>query len=262
MGGFDVIDPRYGPALAAAQRVLGADPRVLRVEVGGSVGASTADAWSDLDLVVVATDDGFESLVAEWPEWMARITPTVFAATPVAPSLINTVTADGLPFDVAVHRGVVFDFPRPDSWFIGGVLHPTLDAVLTHSVAELLRCLCGPFVSSMQRGDHLRNLTVGVPHLLGLLGGVFLAELDAPMPTKQWSAVLTAEQQAAAAALPAVRADRDSMLAFGLALAELIVTRARPEMARRGLAWPTAFAAATTDRLRDALGVDSRGWLH
>jgi hypothetical protein len=262
MGGFDVIDPRYRVVLAAARDVLGTDPRVVHVEVGGSVAAETADEWSDLDLVVVATDDGFESLVAEWPDWLARITPTAFAATPVAPSLINTVTADGLPFDIAVHRGAVFDFPRPDGWFVGGLLHPTLDAAVVHAVDELLRSLCGPFVSSVQRGDHVRNLTVGVPHLLGLLGGLFLAEQDTPMPPKQWSAVLTDEQQAAVAALPAVRAERDSMLAFGLALAELTLARARPELARRGLAWPDAFATATAARLSDVFGIDVGTWLH
>ncbi len=262
MAGFEVVDGRYGDLFAAAQRVLESDPRVLSVTAGGSIAAGTADRWSDLDLVVVATDDGFDSLVADWPTWLAAITPTVFARTPIAPSLINTVTSDGLAFDLAIHKGSVFEFPRPPGWVAGGLQHATLDAALDHAVGELLRGMCGPFVSLVQRDEHLRHVSLGLPHLLGLLTTVFLAELDAPMPAKLWSDVYTDEQLAAVAALPPIAATRDAVIAFGLALAELTVTRARPEFARRALTWPTAFATTTARRLRETLDIDCSDWLH
>ncbi len=261
VGGFDGVDARYVELFAAAQRVLGSDVRVLSVAAGGSIASGTADRWSDLDLVVVATDDGFDSLVADWPSWLAAITPTVFARTPIAPSLINTVTTDGLAFDIAIHKGSVFDFARPSGWFAGGLHHSSLDAALEYSVAELLRGLCGPFISLVERGEHLRHVTTGLPHLLGLLTTVFLAELDAPMPAKLWSDVYTDDQLAAVDALPAISTTRESVIAFGLALGELMLTRARPEFARRDLRWPSEFAATTARRVRLALDIDCSAWL-
>ena len=61
--GDDVLDGQLGRGVAA--RVLSARPT-------GSVADGTAD------------------------QWVAAITPTVFARTPLAPFIINTVTAEGL----------------------------------------------------------------------------------------------------------------------------------------------------------------------
>jgi hypothetical protein len=49
---------------------------------------------------------------------------------------------------------------------------------------------------------HLKHLT-GVPHVLGLLTTVFLAETGTPPPGKIWNQAYTEEQRAAVAALPA-----------------------------------------------------------
>lgn len=262
MTDFDVVDVRYRTLFESAIRVLGADSRVISVEPAGSIGSGTADAWSDLDLVVVARNDGFDSLVADWSTWLGDITPTVFARTPIAPSLINAVTVDGLAFDIAIHNGTVFEFPRPDGWFAGGLLHSSLDAALEHAVAEMLRGMCGPFVSLVQRDEHLRHLSIGLPHLLGLLTTVFLAELDAPMPEKLWSDVYTAEQLDVVASLPPLRAERSSVIEFGLAVAELTVSRARPQFTRRGLQWPDTFAAATSRRMLEVFEIDCSRWLY
>ena len=97
---------------------------------------------------------------------------------------------------------------------------------LEYAVLEQLRGLTGPFISLLQRDEHLRHLT-GVPHLLGLLTTVFLAETGVP-PGKHWNRTFTEEQRAAVAASPPVSATREGVVAFGLGLAELVVTRARP----------------------------------
>ena len=119
MGGLEVVDPRYQALYDDAVAVLGGDGRVAGVEVVGSVGAGTADAWSDLDLCVVTHDDGYASFLDEWPAWLAAITPTVFARTPIAPFVINTVTAEGLTFDVSVYANCAPEFstrPRRMPW--------------------------------------------------------------------------------------------------------------------------------------------------
>ena len=104
MGGMEAIDPRYAALWARAQDVLGADDRVRSVALAGSVATGTADRWSDLDLAVVAHGDTYDALLADWPRWLAEITPTVFARTPVAPMIVNAVTAEGMTLDLVVHR--------------------------------------------------------------------------------------------------------------------------------------------------------------
>jgi hypothetical protein len=86
MGGIDVIDPRYRVLFDRAVQVLGDDHRVRAVAAGGSVGAGTADRWSDLDLIVVTEPDHHDEFIGDWPGWLGRITPTVFARTPCSGS--------------------------------------------------------------------------------------------------------------------------------------------------------------------------------
>ncbi len=264
MGKLEVIDPRYGVLWERAAAVLRGDDRVRSVEISGSVGDGTADAWSDLDLQVVADEDRFDELLADWPAWLADITPTVFARTPIAPFIINAVTADGLTLDIVVFKGEVISFPPPPGYGVGMLSTTRFDDVrdaLEYAVAEQLRGLAGPFISLIERGEHLRHLT-GVPHLLGLLTTVFLAELAAPPPAKHWNRTFTPEQVSAVAALPPVAATRERLVEFGLAVAELTLTRARPQFAAYGLEWPHAFAGVVADRLHDTLDIDARPWLH
>ncbi len=265
MAGLERIDPRYTPIWERAREVLGADDRVLSVALGGSVGAATADRWSDLDLTVVAAAEHHEAFLADRPRWLEAITPTVLVRTPIAPFIINAVTADGLTLDFAVWSGQVIEFPPPKGYAVG-MLSPAryddVSAALEYAVLEQLRGLAGPFITFVQRGEHVQHLT-GVPHLLGLLTTVFLAELDAPpLQGKHWNHTFTEEQLAAAAALPPVSATRDGIVGFGLGLAELMLTRARPLYPAHGLEWPTELAGVAATRLRDELGIDASAWLH
>ena len=52
------------------------------------------------------------------------------------------------------------------------------------------------------------------------------------------------------------------MLTFGLAVAELLVTRARPLYPRYDRRWPKELAQVAADRLEAELGLAVRGWLH
>lgn len=265
MGGIEVIDPRFHAIERRAREVLGGDPRVVSVDVGGSVGAGTADEWSDLDLTVVVSREHHEAFLVEWPVWLAEIVPTVFARTPLAPFVINAVTAEGLTLDLAVWAG---EAPPPFTLapgyavgMLSGTQYPEIGPALEYAVLEQLRGMAGPFISLLQRKEHLRHLT-GVPHLLGLLTTVFLAETGRPMPGKHWNGAYTEEQRAAVAALPPVSATRDGLVAFGMGLAELLVSRARPLFPNYGLTWPADLAAVTAERLRATLGIDTRPWLH
>jgi hypothetical protein len=266
MGGFETVDARYRELYERSVDVLRADERIEDVRVSGSIGAGTADRWSDLDLEIIAADAHRDAVIGDWPVWLAEITPTVFARTPIAPFVINSVTDTGLTFDIAVYSSEVppFRAPEPAPYTVGMLASMRFGAVgdaLEYAVAEQLRGLAGPFISLVQRGEHMRHLT-GVSHLLGLLTTVFLAETGAPAPGKHWNASFTDEQRAAVGALPPVAATRDAIVAFGLAIAELTITRARPLYPRYELAWPADFASVAAMRVRDCLDLDLHAWLH
>lgn len=265
MGGLEVLDPRYQALYERAASVLQADDRVKRVDISGSVGAGTADEWSDLDLEVIAHPDSYDELLGDWPSWLGAITPTVFARTPIAPFVLNTVTDEGLTLDLAVYAGEAPTFPPPTGAYVVGMMSgrrfPDVGDALEYAVAEQLRGLAGPFISLLQRDEHMRHLT-GVPHLVGLLTTVFLAEIGAAPPGKHWNRTFTEEQRHAMAALPPVGATREGIVAFGLGLAEILVTRARPLFATYERTWPAGLADVSAARLRETLGIDASAWLH
>jgi hypothetical protein len=263
MGGIDVIDPRYRVLFERVNEVLSADHRVRSVTPSGSVGAGTADQWSDLDLAVITEPDQHDEFIGDWPNWLERITPTVFARTPIAPFIINTVTDEGLTLDFVIWSGET-PAPRPRTGYPVGFSSTRFGNVrdaLEYAVAEQLRGLAGPFISLIHRGEHLRHLT-GVPHVLGLLTTVFLAETGEVPPAKVWNRTYTEEQRGAVAALPAVRATHDDLIAFDLAVANLIVDRARPLFQQHDLDWPTDLARVAAARIRDELGIETSDWLN
>jgi hypothetical protein len=264
VGGFEVVDPRYWALFDRTLAVLGPDPRVLDVAVAGSIADGSADRWSDLDVQVVTDRDSYEAVLSDWPSWVGAITPTLFARTPIAPFIINTVTADGLPFDIAVYAGQArapFEVAGYTVGLLSRQVHATVSEALEYAVAEQMRGLSGPFITLIGRDEHLRHLT-GVPHLLGLLTTVFLAESDARPPGKVWNRTYTDEQRLAVAGLPPLRATREDVIAFGLGLAELLIGRARPLYPRHGLVWPSGLAAIAATRLNEALGIDATEWLY
>jgi hypothetical protein len=265
MGGLEAVDPRYGPLYDRAVEVLSSDPRITSVRAGGSIGSGTADRWSDLDLEVVTQADQHDAFLADRDRWLGAITPTVFARTPIAPFVINTVTDEGLTLDLAVWAGEAPEWPTPPVRYAVGMLagkqFEDLGEALEYAVAEQLRGMNGPLISLIEREEHLRHLS-GVPHLLGLLTTVFLAETGAVPPGKHWNTTYTEEQRAAVAALPPVSATRSGLLAFGMGLAELLVTRARPLFSAYEQQWPADLARVTAVRVEDQLGIDISSWCY
>ena len=158
------------------------------VELSGSLARGTADRWSDLDSMIITTPQGYDSFLRDWKIWVARITPTVFARRPIAPFIINTLTPEGLTLDMAVYSGET-PLTLPARYSVGLLSSRQFDDLgdaLEYGAEEQLRGLAGPFITLIQRDEHMRHLT-GVPHILGLLTTVFLAETGAPPPAKQWN---------------------------------------------------------------------------
>src|SRR5699024_3344029 len=59
--------------------LVGPDQRIRGLWLSGSIARGTADAGSDLDLLLAIADDEFDTLIDQWRGWLAKITPTLVA---------------------------------------------------------------------------------------------------------------------------------------------------------------------------------------
>ena len=123
---LQVLEPGYDALFDQAVEVFAADERVRAVWLSGSLGRGDADAMSDLDLIVAVADEALPDFAAQWPDWLAHITPTLIARSlPFAPGSLYAVTPERLRIDVVAepasrvgkspfrHRVVVFDRDGP-----------------------------------------------------------------------------------------------------------------------------------------------------
>jgi predicted nucleotidyltransferase len=260
---FSRVDARYRGLYTRACEVFGADDRVVRVEVSGSIADGTADEWSDLDLKVIVRDASVGPFLDDWREWMDKITPTVLLDRPIAPFIVNAVTDEGLTFDVSVWTESAPEWTPPPGFTVGFVSGRRFDNhadAVAYAVEERLRGLAGPGIRLAKRGDFVLHLaTLG--HTIGLLMEVLLAEIDAvPDDPRHPERSLTDEQRAVFTSLPPVSAT-ESLVNFEMALARETLTRARPLFDRFGLEWPTALEAVAARNVRDHLGLEF-DWLH
>lgn len=260
--GFDAIDPRYTQLHERALAVFAADERVVRVDVHGSVATDTADAWSDLDLKVIVRDADVGAVVEEWRTWLAAITPTVFAERPLAPFIINSVTPDGLTFDVSVWAQSAPEWAMPTGLqvgFLAGQRYHDYPTAVEYAVKEQLRGMAGPLIRFLKRGQHITHL-MGIGHTLSLLIAVLLAETETPIDGRRPADMLNTEQRWVVANLPSVQPTLESLLTYELSIAEEVITRGRNLFTKFDLSWPTELEAVALSNVRTHLRL-SPPWL-
>lgn len=260
----------YRSLLERALALLGSDPRVLAVWLGGSVARGVADAHSDLDLLVATTDEGCAAFTDGWADWLGAITPTVLARRIPGIRGLYAVTPDWLRLDFVWEPRAAL----PTTFFrtrrllldrdgCGALVPPPLarptpsaDAVLA-LVEECFR-IAGLLPVVVGRGDWLLGVE-GVFTQRLLLYQLY-QQANAPLPEtglKQWSSKLTAAQIARLASLPTGAATRDAVIAGQLAVARALLAEARPLAARLGVRWPDALEHATRAHLVRELGIDA-----
>jgi predicted nucleotidyltransferase len=81
LSAFPIPEPRLRDFAARAAERLAADPRLLGLLAGGSAIAGKLDRHSDLDLVVVVRDEGYEAVLAERRDVAAGLAPLLYAFT-------------------------------------------------------------------------------------------------------------------------------------------------------------------------------------
>jgi hypothetical protein len=264
-----VLPPGYQDLFRRARKHFESDERVRAMWLGGSLARGTADAASDLDVIVAVADDAHEGFASSWRTWLGQITPTVLAQElPFARGSFHSVTPGFERFDVVVEpashtpatffrtRAVVFDRDG-----LSGRIPPPAPG--PGPSADAVRALITEYfrVSAVEailvRDDWL--LAREHLHLVGSLVYRLFAESNAPLPpmgVKQWSTKLTPPQRAALASLPASAADVEELRAAHLVVAEVFLANAEAMATSLGIAWPDALERAAAAHVGAQLGLD------
>ena len=235
---------------AVLDRLLGIardDERIRAVWLSGSVGRGTADAGSDLDVILTVPDPDALAGPGTW----AALDPVITIPIPGLPGCFALTTRAGLRVDVVVeavdahadtpyrHRVAVLDKdglgtptsaddpPGPDL--------ARMDAVVT----EFLRQGAIFPAAVVARRDWLlgqvaaHNCNVQLYNLLALAN-----EPLPPMGLKQWSSRLTPEQRELLASLPRPVATRESVVAAMTVAKDALRTHGRSAVEAVGGTWP------------------------
>jgi Nucleotidyltransferase domain len=102
---LDRLPAGYRDLFARLLDVVRGDQRVAQMWLTGSLGRGTADAGSDLDIILTVADPDFDAFSANWRTWLAQVTPTVLArGLPGMPGSWYCLTPGCERFDAVVER--------------------------------------------------------------------------------------------------------------------------------------------------------------
>ena len=250
-------------------RTISAAPGVQALFLSGSYGAGTADAFSDVDFLLVTPDGASDALAGVWREAVAQTGEIVlWWDRSVRPILINAITADWVRIDLVILRsdqliGQSQDRLKP--LYDPGGLYDTLQqtapvsepsrARLTYQFEEFIRIL-GLLPLAAGREEYI-NGVLGIFHLRNLLVELLIEETNAPYRggALHLNRLLTDEQKQLLTALPPPAPNRQAMIDGHLACAAAYLPRARAFAKRHGVDWPERFEDVTWARLQDTLGL-------
>lgn len=237
--------------------------------LSGSYGNGMADAYSDIDFVLVADDGATDAVAAVWRDAIARTGEIVlWWDRTTVPVLINAITDDWTRTDVIILKPdqlgaqtqaalkPVFD---PEGIYQTLAAEPAATGPntrkLRYQIEEFIRIL-GLLHLAVGRAEYI-NGVLGVFHLRNLLVDLLIEETAAPHRggVLHLNRLITEDQKALMLSLPPPVAERDAMIAGHLAYAAAYLPRARVLAAEWGVEWPEAFEDATWARLEEALGI-------
>ncbi|MCK0168933.1 nucleotidyltransferase domain-containing protein [Jannaschia sp. S6380] len=262
MEATDVID------IIAA--VLADKPVIRALFLGGSHGNGRADAYSDIDFVLVSANGATDEIASLWRDAVGRTGEIVlWRDRTVRPVLINAITEDWTRIDLIVqepgrmgahvrsdlapvfdHDGIHADLPE------SALPQRTPPARLRYQFEEFIRIL-GLLHLVMGREEYINGVT-GLFHLRALLVDLLIEETAAPDRggALHLNRLLSAEQKSLVTGLPPLRPEREAIVAAHLAYARAYLPRARRLAAERGIDWPERFEVATWAMLGEAIGIE------
>lgn len=266
---LDVLPAPYGPLFDRLLAAVEADQRVRALWLSGSLARGTADAGSDLDVLLAVRDGDLDAFTTGWREWLAAITPTliarelpgmpgcVYATTDTCARLdVVTEAVGALPATPHRQRLVVLDRDGLDATVPAPRPGPGPDpARLAELVEEFLRQQAIFPAAVVARGDWLLGVT-GVHSVQQLLYQLFV-ETNQPLPpmgVKQYSSRLTPDQRAVLAALPSPRAEPDAVVAAMRAAVAAFRTAGRAAATAAGATWPDHIDGPVQEYFVEQLG--------
>lgn len=262
------LPTQYRELFARARELLHADERVRAMWLSGSLARGTADAASDLDVILTIDDEHREDFAGSWRSWLSQITPTVLAEElPFARGSFYSVTPTFTRLDVVVEsvsdlvntffrtRTVVFDHdglaerlpaPAAGSGPSGTAVSGLITEFFRVSAVETI----------LVRDDWL--LAREHLHVLSSLIYRLFVEANAPIPAmgvKQWSTKLTVAQQDVLLALPVTATNKEQLAEAQQLAAAVFVTNAEQLARRLGVPWPTHLELAACQHIQQWLEI-------
>jgi hypothetical protein len=252
----------------AIARALSADPAIDAAWLAGSLGAGGGDAFSDVDVLVLAGAGKAGDTALHYASAHRDIAESVLVNT-VAGRVISVVTSDWRRFDLtfvndadlirydrakltALFNKTGAEPPSPPT-----ALYQTSPAALNQIVCEFFRVM-GLTVVGMGRKEYILGLS-GMELLRQMTINLMLEE-NAISPAARGGALhrnplLTADQRAQLDALSPVAASHAGILAAQNEIAAIFLPRARRLAAQIGMEWPAALETATRRHLQNNLNV-------
>jgi predicted nucleotidyltransferase len=263
MNEIQILDAGYAPLFNAIVAWAGEQDAIRALLISGSVAKGSADAYSDLDFVVVTHKSAIEGLMEDVHRIIDDVEPVIIEnrLPPGRASVLSVVTDGWHRIDLAFgdpDSGIlqqalipVFD---PDTLFDGvpdaNVLAPVdADQVVALS-KEFLRVLGLSAVVHGRKDAHTAH--DGSNLLRNMLIELFL--MEPPRRTrssaKKTLPLLTLEQQEVLKSLPPLADNLEMLVVFDSALAEVFLLRARRLIESIGGVWPVATEQATREYLK------------
>lgn len=255
---------------AAATQIantLRTQPQIRALFLSGSHGTGLADAYSDLDFILVSEAGATDEVAMLWKHAAAQIGEVIlWRDRTTAPVLINAIVAPDLRIDVLMFtpdqaKGHAQD--RLQMLFDHDDIHATLPKTTLHAAPnpkrlayqfeEFIRILA-LLPLAIGREEYI-NGVAGIFHLRNLLVELLIAETNTPMRggALQLNRLLTAEQQDLLISLPPPIATRDGVIAAHKAYASAYLHRARAYAREHGIDWPERFEDVTLTQIGQAL---------
>ena len=261
--------PAQAALIAHINRQLSEDARVHSAWLSGSFGRGEADAWSDIDIIVVVDEDDLAASLKEYSSPRSVMGDALIRRV-IFGRLVMVVTPEWQRYDLSFLTPAEFRHQDPTgviALFKGetptprGPVKPVTSAPDAERVAEIctefLRVLgLGPV--GFHRGEWLR-MQDGIGLLRGLTlelmlqangrsarrGGAF-----------KLNALLTETQRAALESLRPATCEPASLLAAITELARLFLPLGREVSRTAEVAWPEALEQATLAHIRREMAVD------
>jgi len=253
-----------------ATEVVSSDERIQAAGLTGSFAAGTADEFSDIDLHCVISDDSAGWFREHWTDLARRISPYVLAS-PI-PGLIGgyVVTPEWLHVDIVMQPLAAFDpgqaSPMRPLFDRNGILPatPVVAAGIDRAPyfpagsVDFYFYLLGNLAVVLGRGEIVLASNGAIMRRDAGLVPVMLAENGVRKSdgNKRLNPYLTASQRAFLESLPALSAERDSVIEFDRRVSAELIRRGRALAEATKAEWPAALEEATVSYLRRSLGAE------